>query len=229
MTEFDYVAQRKMLSETRNYLNTIKTKHYEGKRNNEEKADVEKKVAKGRELSRTLTILRSTNKDLLEKLTVEDLEFKNRRLDYLSDRITENINRLFPTRGFRVKIECDLNRGMKAKLKLFTKLGKERLVHMSEGKFFQSLVSYSSSTSIIESTGTDKLYLDEAFAVSDPENLVEVSHLVGDLLGRMNQITMIEQTSVGYKNLPRREIHLKLDPITEEVLPATYEDYDVVQ
>lgn len=188
----------------------------EGRKNNEE---YEETLRKKEIVDKALTDaqdLKQKTKILLAKAQQEDRDFTNRRIDHMSDTITEFVGEIFPYDGYKATVVCDPNRKFKAHLKLVGKDGNTRLTHMSEGKFNQSLISFGGCVSTSESLGASKFYLDEPFAVSDQDNLKKVSKFYLSLINKGMQIIMIEQNPIGYKDLPRREIHLTRDPISNE-------------
>lgn len=222
----DILSYKRELAKYKNNLVYKKYNLEQGKIANKEREELEIKYKEASSVLNQAKTLKEVNKRLLEKVIAEDIAFKERRLDFLSEKVTEYLQSLFPARGFRAKIECDFYRGdLNPRLRFFDKHGNERLLFLSEGRFLQSLISYGGSVALIESLGTDKLFMDEAFAVSDPENLLEVGKLTETILERMAQVFMIEQTSNGYKNIPRREIHLEFDEVTETVKEPVIIDY----
>lgn len=218
MIELDHRQQLIKLRNHREKLEGLRRVIYEGTRSNKEYADNVARLAQVDKTLSTTKLVNNATKELLERVMAEDMAFKNRRLDFMSSVITDFLSELFPDDNFTAKVKCDFNRGMKAELLLLDRYGNERLIHMSEGRFAQSLISFGASIGVSENMGAKKLYLDEAFSVSDPENLQKVSDLYRALLDKGMQIIMIEQTSTGYKDLPRREIRLARDVLTNKVL-----------
>lgn len=222
---FDYVKERSFLDSCRASLFDFKDKLNEGKRINQERDRIVRKLDKAKEARRKLEIISKAYKYLNELVIAEDRNFKNSRLEFISDAITETLYHLFPDEGFEAKLVCDFNRGMKTNFILKDSTGRSGMVHISEGKLLQSQVSYAAATSIARSLSANKIYLDEAFAVSSPTNLSKISDITRKFIESGMQIFMIEQYSNGYKDLPRREIHLTKDPITKKVEKPVIIDY----
>jgi hypothetical protein len=152
-------------------------------------------------------------------------DFKDSRMDIISSTATEHVRRLFPERGYKVKISYELSRNVNSRIRLFDRDGLERLIHMAQGKFLQSLIGYSGSTTMLLEMGMDKMYSDESFAVAHPDNMAKVELIFGELLGYLTQMFMVEQTPNGYRNLNRRESHLEFDPLTETTSIVAVKDF----
>jgi hypothetical protein len=187
------------------------------------------KESKLEELNERLTPLQSVRDQvfkLLNEAKAEDIEFKNRRTDAVSSIVTDFVGRCFPEDGYVAKLMCDPKRGFTAELELKDKFGNERLLHMAEGKFNQSLISFGSCIGISRALSPWRLLADEPFAVSDDENLETVGEIYNELTREGVQIILIEQRELGYKNIPgRREIFLTRDTDTNTVNPPQVIDY----
>lgn len=167
-----------------------------------------------------VTNLRRKLQLLLTEAQDQDIEYKNRRLDYISLQVTEFINKAFPYDGYEAKVLCEPKRGFTTSLQLIDGEGHNRLVHMSEGKFNQALISLGSCISITISLGAEMILLDEPIAVSDANNIVLVSQMYDELVKQGVQIILIEQRPEGYQGVEnRRELRLTKDPIRKRVLP----------
>jgi hypothetical protein len=222
---FDYVKERSLLDVYRSNLYQYKDLLNEGRRVNQERERLVVKLEKAISASDKLRIIMQAYKKLEELVLAEDINFKNRRLDFISEAITSNLNVFFPHDGFKAKLVCDFNRGMKVRLDLYDSNNRLRRVHISEGKLLQSQVSYSAAIAIAFSLGVDKLYLDEAFAASSPNNLTKTEEVTKWAIDNGMQIIMIEQYPNGYKDLKRREFWLKKNPITMAVEKPVVMDY----
>lgn len=210
---------KKLLTQVNHTLSQKKSEVSRQKTLNDERLDLENELQETTALQTYTNQIKLANKTLHDKVYNEDKAFKQRRLNFLSSVVTEYISEVFPDRGFTAKLECTFSYGdVNPNLKLFDRLQRQRIITLQEGMFLQSLISYAATIGMIESLGVKILYSDEAFSVSDPENLGKVAELKRFLLGRINQIIEIEQSNAGYKNLPRREIHLEYDPLTDSVV-----------
>lgn len=159
------------------------------------------------------------NFDKLDKIThAEDTEYRKRRLGYLNQYITNNLALIFPNEGYTAKIKCDFKYNYsRVTLNLYNKHGEVRIPKVSEGMMCQELIGFSASVSLAECLGKNMFYMDEAFAVSDKENLQRIGQILQSLIDKGFQIFLIEQHAESYKDLKRREIHLIKDPIENAV------------
>lgn len=159
------------------------------------------------------------NFEKLDKIThTEDTEYRKRRLGYLDQYITDNLALIFPNEDYKAKIKCDFKYNYsRVSLSLYNKHGEVRIPKVCEGMMCQELIGFSASVSLAECLGKNMFYMDEAFAVSDKENLQKISQILQSLLDKGFQIFLIEQHSESYKDLKRREIHLAKDQIKNAV------------
>ena len=157
-----------------------------------------------------------TELSLLKSMIISEAKaFKERRIQYLNDSITEELGKIFPEEGFTAKIVCDFKyNNNKAYLTLIDKSGNVRIPKISEGKLCQYLISFSSTVGTVKGLGKRNIYIDEAFGVSSPQKLLEVSTLLNDVLESGIQLVVISQHKELYQDLPRREIHLYKNPDT---------------
>lgn len=155
----------------------------------------------------------------LDKIThKEDSDYRKRRIGYLDGYITDNLALIFPNENYKAKIKCDFKYNYnRVSLNLHNKDGEVRIPKVSEGMMCQELIGFSASVSLAECLGKNMFYMDEAFAVSDENNLQKIGQILKSLIDRGFQIFLIEQHSESYKDLKRREIHLIKDPIEKAV------------
>lgn len=207
-------------------LNVKKANLMTAKENNKRVNKIKADFVKVQELEHDLSAY-VRNLELFYKLvSSESANYKQRRLDFLSNYIDENIKAIFPHEGYKTKIHVDFkNKSGKAYLKIIDKNGKVGLPSVSSGKMLQQLISFSSAIGIAECLGMNKFYMDEAFAASDMENLTKVGLLLKKILEEDFQVLLIEQKDDIYKDLPRREIHIKKDVITGEIRVDDITDY----
>lgn len=218
MSTINRLREQDSLRKFREYKLLLGKRIEDGRRANDEYTSTIKRHVEVSKAVSTVSKAKQNQMVLLEKARTEDAEFKNRRIEYMSDVITDFVGELFPNDGYVAKVICDTKRGFTAHLQLTDKNGNIRLIHMSEGKFNQSLISFGSSVSISLKLGANKLYTDECFSVSDTSNIVKVSEFYDRLREDGVQIFMIEQKPEGYKNLRRREIRLTRDDVDNVVL-----------
>lgn len=160
-------------------------------------------------------------------VTKEDLEYKERRLDYLCSYMDKNLDIIFPYDNFKTKVLTSNKYGNeRAELLLYAGENKNpRVPAYSEGKMLRQLLSFSASIGLAECLGKYSFYMDEAFSAASPENLSKVGLLLKDILDKGFQVIIIEQTPEVYKDLPRREIILEKDPVKKSVKVVNVIDY----
>jgi hypothetical protein len=225
LPEVDLIACRSRLESYRNKVYSMKKSLDDGRRTNKERETLEAEVAHVGDLVQSTDLLKNVMINLHNKCVNEDIAFKNRRLGSVGEYITENIQIIFPFENLVAKVKTEPKRGAKTKLVLIDSDGFERLPHVSEGKLLQELISFSGSFGIIKSFGVPLLYMDESFAASSPENLAKLGDLIKESVDSGMQIIRIEQSPEGYKNIPRREIHLIKDPVRKAVVVKQVLDY----
>lgn len=146
----------------------------------------------------------------------EDVAYRKRRINYLEEYVTANLASIFPTEGYKAKIDCDFKyKQSRVSLELLSKNDEVRIPEVCEGRMCRQLISFSASASLTESLGKKMFYMDEAFAASDSENLSKLGKILKTLLDKDFQIFLIEQHSESYRDLPRREIRLEKDAVKE--------------
>lgn len=164
---------------------------------------------------------------IFEKLVKrEDADYKENRKHFIEAQIEESVAIIFPTRNYKVNLDRKVFRGkIKVKLKLKNKFGRTCTPKMGEGKLCQQLISFSASTAVSKSYGLDKVFTDESFSASSPENLTKVGEIVKDAIDHGLQIILIEQQDTIYKDISRREIHLEIDKLTLDLKEPVVIDY----
>ena len=211
----------------KNEQNMRKLKLKEGIESNKKKEYLSAKLRKAEELRNRVEILKTAMRRVNVLAKEEDQAFKRRRLGFLSDRTTEYISRIFPMHQFRVKFEFDMHRGKRTQIRVLDDNGNSRVVHIQEGRMLQTVLAYASAEAITEALGSEIMYMDEPFSVSSDLNLTKVSKTIGESVQRGMQLIVIEQRAEAYKDLPRREFHLKLEEGADiqTVLPPEVYDY----
>lgn len=207
-------------------LTNKKIKLEEYKRNNAELKDNINKLNKVNELMLKLREFINVMNLFYKVSAQEDINYKNRRINFLSNYIDKNLAVIFPEENFKSEIVCDFKYlTNKATLKLRDESNNVRIPEITEGKLCQELISFSSALGIVESLGKNKVYMDEAFAASSAENLAKVSSLLLRAVENGTQVILIEQTNNGYKDIPRREFKLYKDPMLKMVQIESVTDY----
>lgn len=160
---------------------------------------------------------------ILEK---EDASFRTRRINFLNDHVTEELLKIFPSKGFKAKIDCDFKRGSGlATLYLIDKNNVERSPDITEGKLCQYLISFASTVGAIKSLQASNIYIDEAFGVSSTENLPKIGEMLLDTVKDGTQLILISQKADLYSEISHREIHLELNEAEDTARVVKVEDF----
>lgn len=156
----------------------------------------------------------------------EDASYKDKRTHFIEAQIEEPMALIFPTKNFKVKLDMSTFRNkIRASLKLQDKFGRVCKPKMGEGKLCRQLISFGGSCAVSKTYGMDKVFTDEAFSASSPENLTKVGTLIKDIVEDGKQVILVEQQDTIYKDISRREIRIDTDPITEDVVILEVVDY----
>ena len=158
-------------------------------KNNKEYNSMKQNYKKVLQVENELLDYMESLKIINERCVVESNAYKARRIKFLEEYIERNLAEIFPDEEFQCKIHYEKKNGKpKAYLSLIDRNGEERLPRMSEGKLCRQLVSYSACIAMCECTDNKKLYMDEAFYASSPENLAKISKVLKNLIDKDFQI-----------------------------------------
>lgn len=222
----DFLEYRQFYNKSVNKLNNLKVKLEVAKENNKNIKELGTNYEKVCEVESSLDEYVQLLKIFSKVCADEDNAYRERRIKYITSYIDKNIQIIFPDEGFASRLKFDYSRNnQRVKLTLVDPSGEERNPRMSEGMMLQQLISFSSAVGLTECMNGNKIYMDEAFSASSPENLTKVSALLQTLIDRDFQIILIEQEDDIYKDLPRREIRLFKDPILKEAQVVSTTDY----
>ena len=222
----NYYDLRKSYNMLNRKLGTLKGDLRVIEQNNKEFNNIKINYDKVVQMEKDAEDYMDTLKIIYERGVIEGNEYKKRRIDFLEKYIGENLAEIFPDEEFQCKINYEKKNGKaKASLTLIDRNGEERLPRMSEGKLCRQLVSYSACIAMCECTDNKKLYMDEAFYASSPENLAKISGLLKRLIKEDFQIILIAQTDDIYKDIPHREITLEKDLLENKVNIVSIIDY----
>ncbi|WP_394862080.1 P-loop NTPase family protein [Paraclostridium bifermentans] len=210
----------------KNKLNNKKTELALAKKSNEELKDIKVKYNNAVETLKDINFMVEAFNQFHLVTNQEDANFKRRRLDYLCNFIDANLEKIFPYDNLKAKIPVDFKyKSQVAKLKLVSGDKVSRSPKIASGGLKRHLISFSSSLALAECMGMNKMYLDEAFNSSSPENLTKIGEILYELVKKDFQVVLVEHKSDIYKDLPRREIHLKRDELTNKVSVTDVIDY----
>lgn len=138
--------------------------------------------------------------------------YRNERLDFLSNNITNILNNVFEDDYFQMKMSVNNQRGIdKLSIKISKNNSKFTNPKNSSGGLSQQLISFSSSMSIVEILGKSIFYIDEAFNNSSEDNKPKLGAILNNFVQKGYQIFLISQGSSLYENIPRRELRLKYE------------------
>lgn len=170
-------------------------------------------------LSDNVEIYRHKLKSLYQMVLKESSEYKDRRLGFLNDCITDALLEIFPDSGFSANIELTTSRNIdKAYVSLKDTKGNTRMPFMQEGKLCQYLVSFAAVKGVTAAAGYHNIYIDEAFGASSIDNLVKIGDILEDTAKKGTQFIVVSQNPALYSGIPRHEIHFHKDPISEKVV-----------
>lgn len=144
----------------------------------------------------------------------EDDSYKERRLSYVNGVVTDALAQIFPEESVTAIINCDFVRKDSVSLELHSDNEMILDPEMNEGKLMQYLISFSAVSAITKALGSNTLYVDEAFGVSEPERLPKIGKILGEK-AKNTQIILVSQNAGLYEDEPYRLFHLEKDSVTE--------------
>lgn len=149
----------------------------------------------------------------------EAARYKEQRLKFINDVITDALLQIFPNEGFRANVVIDRKRGRETvSLELIDKNGMVSLPEIGQGMLMQYVISYAAISSINTALGGDSLFIDEAFGVASVDRLPELGALVAKRSeGQM--VVLVAQNPALYDNLQTHRIVLSksVDGVTSVV------------
>ena len=179
------------------------------KLSNEERIKLLHEKQKLRELRESFDEYRYDVKKLTEMVEQEDREFKNRRILYINDLITESLQEIFPEERLSAELECDFYRQSEVSLVLRDYMHNEYVPDICSGKLQQYIISFAAVAGITKGLGIRNLYVDEAFGVAAPAILGDLGEFIKKIVDDGMQVIMIAQNPGLYQGMPRREISLR--------------------
>ena len=157
-----------------------------------------------------LNELLNLNKLLMVAIGEEEVSYKERRIGYVDDKITERLQHIFPQKSLVAQTDCDFKRFQtKLRLYLLDRNGYKRPPFVTEGKGAQQLISYTAAESSLSLLGKNKIYLDEAFSNASEQTQLKIQEILGKSVRDGFQVILIAHSPLIYQELPRREIHLE--------------------
>lgn len=163
---------------------------------------------------------------LLQVIKVEEGNFRERRLNYIGECITQALEKIFPNERFRASVECDVSRGKNlAQLVLTDSSGNERMPFVQEGKMCQYLISFAAIRGVTEALGSDAVYIDEAFGAASLDNVQKVGPILEQMAESGTQIILVSQNPALYDGIAHREICFHKDDSEQRVVIDSVTDY----
>lgn len=202
------------------YQRRIYNKVAEVERAKATNAERNKLLLKKQELDSICELMDRYLKDtklLLTAIDKEDRDYKNKRIDFIDSLITDGLARIFPQDRLKAHLDCDFNRKNEAVLSLTDIYNNELDPDICSGKLQQYLICFTAVIAIIRGLQIPNLYIDEAFGVAAPEILGDLGQLLHEQVDDGMQVIIISQNPGLYQDIPRREIHIRKDPVTKSV------------
>lgn len=229
MNRIDLSVLRKNIDMNKGHLFSLRKNREDAARTNEQLTTLEEDE---RKLEKVVIYLENTLNAVVRinrRAIAEDIAYKDRRVSFIEEVVTENLAHVYPENKLRAVIDNDFkNRGSHAELLLYDEDGNEMIPYIQEGGMYQSVISFSSAIGITVSTGRATLWLDEPFAAGSPTKIALTAELIYEALKQGLQLILIEQSDAGYKNIIRREHHWYKNPRTKAVEVIKVSDYEEV-
>lgn len=199
-----------------NHLNSLLVQKKESLKNTEENnktyLEYKAKYNEYNDKIDTLNLYMKTLSLILDRAKIEDNNFKQRRLLFIEEMIKSNLDYIFPLDNLNPKLELKSYRGKNiASLKFVDKNGKTRSIANSASGLMKQLITFTGSMSVCKILGCNKIFIDEAFGASSPENKSKIGKIIDKFVNEDDiQVVLISQGVEIYQDIvPRREIHLE--------------------
>ena len=194
---------------------------------NKEYEQLEREKVAGESIEQELKQYVSDLVQLKDNVNYEDKEYRNRRIDFLNNELTDMLYKFFPNKGLVADIVFDDKyKGSNAFLQLKDADGNLRTPENTEGGFGQYLISYAAVTAVLQTLGQNIVYLDEAFGVASKTNLVKMADLLNKSCQSGMQIILATQDPLLYSSVPHRAFCLELDVEKDAVVVDKVLDVD---
>lgn len=218
------------LENLKTLLNNKKVELEVCKQNKKKSDEINNERIRLENLSSDLASYLNSQKSLYAILKTTDSKYKEDRLSFVTEIIKSNIDSIFPDADLTPKLNYTTKRNKQTlDLVLVDRYGNERHPKNTEGGLYQQLISFSSSMSIVFLKGSKIFYIDEAFGNGSPANRAKVGNIINDYASRGIQIILITQSDELFINIPRREIRLQLDKVSNEAKCIQISDEGVIE
>jgi hypothetical protein len=164
---------------------------------------------------------------LIDRMILEEeTRFRQNRVDYLNDMITDRLALFFPNDNRTAHLLFENKRGiMRASLLLEDGMGNQEDTNVSASDFQKYLIGFTATCGILEAQDKHIIFVDEAFGVADKDNVVKMGECLDKSVKSGTQIILISQNADLYSSVERREFVLSRDPITNVASIVSVTDY----
>ena len=221
----DVSLYRSKLAVVRNKIGLLNSEIERAQYVNESRRKLLTEKSRLEELIEDTTVYLNTLKVVQSRTIKENDDFKTRRLNLLNAEITDSLAKVMPEKSFRANVKCDFNRKNRVITSLIDANGAEFSPKMSNGKLVQYVTTFSGISGIVKALGIKNLYVDEAFGVSSINRLPAVGDYINSLVGQGIQIILVSQNDGLYRDIPRREFHLKFESTGNRAILEKVVDY----
>lgn len=138
-----------------------------------------------------------------------DTKFKNQRLKVMQDIINDDMNYVFPSEEFKVRLDYNPYRGKeKAKLVMVDRNKREHDVEIFSSGLMKQIITFSGSIAVSKFLRANTILVDEAFGASAPSNKSKIGKILKNYVDSGFQLLLISQEPKLYSELDRRQINL---------------------
>ena len=184
--------------------------------NNEKLLKYEEKVNESLSLLENIRAYKKKLELLLAVCNKKAESFMNERVSLLEQTVQDNLYYVFPEESFIVKLDLDITKAGRESCKLL--LGKKTPngivfspTTAQNGRFVRQLISVVVVYTLNYLRGSDMMYMDEALASSDKDNLTKLKPLLDRMTKGGMQTILIEHKSELYDDVSRRQFTLRKD------------------
>lgn len=179
---------------------------------------IDKELADSKYVLDNLENYYKTLYNLIKICTKKSIEFKDVRVNSIESEITNNLAYLYPEKNYEVKIDFSESRGDDVAELLLGSKGKLVPTTGQNGMFVRQVISLTGMEVINYMHGGCVLFLDEALASSDKQNLLKLKPMFNRMIEKGFQIIMIEHKPEIYQNLKHKRFKLYRHKEREEVI-----------
>lgn len=203
--------------------------------NNAKQLKVEEKYQRCIEVLQDLRSYTDSLRMLHSIVNKKITDFTNGRQRLIEQTVEDNLRYIFPEENFKVKLNLDVSKTGKETCQLL--LGKEfggQIISYSptnaqNGRFVRQLISLVVVYTINLLRGSDMIYMDEALASSDKNNLTKLEPLLDRMIESNMQVILIEHKPELYENIERRHFVLNKERVTGVTSIVSQKDIRRVQ